>query len=146
MNFALTLDFSKAAIGALALASALPYTVAPRPAFAQISTQGVQVDRTSSDSIEDALNIWEKRLSQEGLILLGYHTGFADGNFGQCSRIGIASYQRDYNRASTGMLLPQDALELSKAALDVRNQLQWHNLDSSKSRLTMPQHLPTKDT
>jgi hypothetical protein len=137
MNFALKLNSSKTAIFALALVSAVAYAVSLRPAFAQISNQGGQVDRTSSGSIEDALNIWEKRLSQEGLILLGYYTGFADGNFGQASRNGIASYQRDHNRASTGMLSPQDALELSKAALDVRKQLQWHSLDNSKAGLTI---------
>ncbi|MDK4743659.1 DUF4344 domain-containing metallopeptidase [Rhizobium sp. CNPSo 3464] len=116
---------------------AAPYAVAPRPAFAQASAQGGQLDQTGSGSIEDALNIWERRLSQEGLILLGYYSGFADGNFGQASRNGIASYQRDHNRAATGMLSPQDALELSKAALDVRKQLQWHSLDNSKAGLTI---------
>ncbi len=137
MNFALKLDFSKTAIFALALASAIPCAAWLQPAFAQLSAQGRQLDQASSDSIENALNIWEKRLTQEGLILLGYYTGFADGNFGQASRNGIASYQRDHNRATTGMLSPLDALELSQAALDVRKQLQWQSLDNSKAGLTI---------
>lgn len=137
MNFALKLDFSKIAIFTLALVFAIPYSAFDQPAFAQMSSQGGRLDQSNSDSIENALNIWEKRLSQEGLILLGYYSGFADGNFGQGSRNGIANYQRDHNRAATGMLSPQDALELSKAALDVRKQLQWHSLDNSKAGLTI---------
>lgn len=129
------------------LLSAVPVVLPVQTAFAQTSGQGSrQPDLASSDSIEDALNIWERRLAQEGLIVLGYYNGFADGTFGQNSRLAIASYQGDHKRPATGKLSAADALELGGAALNVRKQLQWQPLANSRAGVTMsyPAALLTK--
>ena len=49
----------------------------PHMALAQSQPEPQTAAETSSAAIEDSLNIWEKRLVQEGLILLGYYNGFA---------------------------------------------------------------------
>lgn len=133
MNFAFRLYSSKALV-ALALLFAVPTPIWVQPALAQSS---VQMGTASSDSIEDALNIWERRLTQEGLILLGYYNGFADGSFGPSGRNAIASYQTDHNRPATGKLSAQDALELGGAALNLRKKLQWRSLDDSLAGMTI---------
>lgn len=133
MNFAFRLYSSKA-IFALALLFALPAPIWVQPALAQASGQSTP---GGSESIEGSLNIWERRLTQEGLILLGYYNGFADGSFGPSGRNAIASYQGDHNRASTGRLTAQDALELGGAALNLRKQLQWRSLDDSLAGMTI---------
>lgn len=123
---------------ALAFVLALPVPGVIEPAYAQYSNQAAsQVDLNSTDSIENSLNIWERRLSQEGLIVLGYYNGFADGSFGQSTRNAIASYQGDHHRPSTGRLTAKDALELGGAALDLRKQLQWRQLDNSQAGVTI---------
>lgn len=96
------------------------------PACAQVLDQA-----SASAPVEATLNIWERQLTQEGLVILGYYNGFADGSFGQSSHKAIASYQRDKNRSATGELSAQDALELGGVALNMRKQLQWHKLDKS---------------
>ncbi|MGM4986471.1 DUF4344 domain-containing metallopeptidase [Rhizobium sp. 11_C7_N12_5] len=138
MNFTPKRYSSRNAIVALAFLLALPLSALVRPALAQTSNQSTsRLDLNSSESIENALNIWEKRLSQEGLIVLGYYNGFADGSFGQSSRNAIASYQGDHKRPSTGKLSARDTLELGGAALDLRKQLQWRPLDGSKAGVTI---------
>lgn len=83
MNLALRLCCSRTIFLALAFLLAFPFSVSIQPALAQSSSQDVsRPDIESTGSIEDALNIWERRLTQEGLILLGYYNGFADGSFG----------------------------------------------------------------
>ena len=134
MNFAPRRYSSRNVIFALALLLAAPLPAMVQPAFAQNSAQ---FDLDNSDSIEGVLNIWEKRLSQEGLIVLGYYNGFADGALGQSSRNAIASYQRDHNRPASGKLSARDALELGGAALDLRKQLQWRPIDKSQAGVTM---------
>ncbi len=125
---------SQKAFLALALLFSIAAPLWAQPTMAQnLSAAG----STSADSIEGSLNIWERRLTQEGLILLGYYNGFADGSFGPSGRNAIASYQREHNRPATGMLSAQDALELGSAALDVRKQLQWRSLDNSLAGMTI---------
>lgn len=133
MNFASRPSSSKALL-ALALLFAVSGPVCTQPALAQTSAQ---VELDGSDSIEGNLNIWERRLTQEGLILLGYYNGFADGSFGPSGRNAIASYQRDHNRPATGKLSARDALELGGTALDLRKQLQWRSLDNSIAGMTI---------
>jgi len=138
MNLAPKRYSSRNIIFALAFFLALPFPASVQPALAQTSNQSAsQFDLNSTDSIEGALNIWEKRLSQEGLIVLGYYNGFADGSFGSSSRNAIASYQSDHKRPSTGKLSARDALELGGAALDLRKQLQWRPLDNSQAGVTI---------
>ncbi|TQX85193.1 MULTISPECIES: DUF4344 domain-containing metallopeptidase [Rhizobium] len=124
MNFSAR-SFATKAIIALAT-SFIVSAVCFMPAFAQTSDQA-----DTSASVEATLNIWERRLTQEGLVILGYYNGFADGTFGQSGRNAIASYQRDHDRSATGQLSAQDALELGGVALNMRKQLQWHKLDKS---------------
>jgi peptidoglycan hydrolase-like protein with peptidoglycan-binding domain len=133
MNVAFRPCFSKAFL-VLALLLAVDAPMCVQPARAQSSAE---VGLGSSDSIEGSLNIWERRLTQQGLILLGYYNGFADGSFGPSGRNAISSYQRDHNRPATGELSAQDALELGGAALDLHKQLQWRSLDNSLAGVTI---------
>ena len=138
MNFALRFCCSRKIFFVLALFLTFPFSASIQPALAQSSNQDAsRPDLESTDSIEDALNIWERRLTQEGLILLGYYNGFADGSYGPSGRNAIASYQRDHNRPATGKLSAPDALELGRTALDLRKQLQWRALDNSLTGMTL---------
>jgi len=122
---------------ALAL-SVLTLLPAAYPALAQVSNPYERKpDAGRSDSIEDALNIWEKRVVQEGLILLGYYNGFANGDFGQGTRTAIAKYQQDHNRPASSRLGAADALELAAAAFDLRKKLQWQPLENTRTGATI---------
>jgi peptidoglycan hydrolase-like protein with peptidoglycan-binding domain len=101
------------------------------PVVAQTRSQSATAAGTSSASIEDSLNVWEKRLVQEGLILLGYYNGFADGVFGKGTRDAIASYQIKRARPATGFVTAVDALDLGGAALTLRKKLEWQQLDTA---------------
>lgn len=108
-----------------------------------------QTDRgaTAAEApIEDSLNVWERRLVQEGLILLGYYNGFADGQFAKGTRNAITDYQTQHNRAATGRLTTIDAVELGGAALALRDKLGWQPLADARAGLTMsyPAALLTK--
>ncbi|MBA8846383.1 peptidoglycan hydrolase-like protein with peptidoglycan-binding domain [Ochrobactrum sp. RC6B] len=122
----------------LLLTLALPFalTIPTMSGSAQGQTI-VQNGSADPASIEESLNIWERRLVQEGLVLTGYYNGFADGEFGPISRNAIASYQKDRNRPPSGRVSGQDALELSDVALKLRKQLQWGPLTNSLSRMTL---------
>lgn len=137
MKFASKAYSSRTILFALAF-SILPLCTATPAAFAQTAGQSAsRLDLGNSDSVEDALNVWEKRLTQEGLILLGYYNGFADGSFGQSTRNAIASYQRDQKRPTTGRLSASDTLELSGAALGLRKKMKWSPLQNSRAGVTI---------
>lgn len=87
--------------------------------------------------IEASLNVWEKQLVQEGLTLLGFYNGFADGTFGSKTREALAKYQSENNRPGTGRLSPKDALDLGGAALTLQEQLDWQPLDRSLTGISI---------
>jgi peptidoglycan hydrolase-like protein with peptidoglycan-binding domain len=90
-----------------------------------------------ASSIEGSLNVWEKQLVQEGLILLGYYNGFADGQFGGRTRDAISKFQTDRHRDATGEVGPADALELGGQALDLQEKIGWQALANPKSGITL---------
>jgi len=96
--------------------------------------QGVD---NQGDNIEGALNIWEKRLVQEGLIALGDYNGLAEGTFGKGTRSAIAKYQAREGRPATGELTAVDAVMLGASALQFKEKLGWRSLDMSKSGISM---------
>lgn len=100
---------------------------------------GSSAPPASSGDIESALNIWEKRIVQEGLILAGYYNGFADGNFGKTTRDAITKYQKESQRPATGKLAAKDAVELAVFALDIQNKINWQPL---KTRTGMSIYYP----
>lgn len=124
--------------GRLLLALGLPLALAMPNATVSVQGQTlVENGSAAPASIEESLNVWERRLVQEGLVLTGYYNGFADGEFGPISRNAIANYQKDRNRPASGRISGQDALELSDVALNLRKQLGWGYLDNSLSRMTL---------
>lgn len=90
-----------------------------------------------ASSIEGSLNVWEKQLVQEGLILLGYYNGFADGQFGGRTRDAISKFQTDRHRDATGEVGPADALELGGQALDLQEKIGWQALANPKSGISL---------
>lgn len=98
-------------------------------AAAQLQPNSAGTDVSST--IESALNIWEKRLVQEGLILLGFYNGFADGAFGKNTRDAIAAFQVKGGRPATGQVTAADALGLGGAALTLRKHLDWRPMDTA---------------
>jgi len=109
------------------------------PDFAQAeetdwaAKQGVD---DQGDNIESALNFWEKRLVQEGLIVLGLYNGLADGNFGKGTRSAIAKYQTQKGRPATGELTAADAVMLGASAVTIKEKIGWQAL-TSKSGISM---------
>lgn len=100
----------------------------------------------ASGDLEGALNIWEKRLMQEGLILLGFYNGFADGNFGKSTRDAIAKFQTDSKRPSTGKLTADDVVALGVFALEVQKKIDWQPLKTRTGMsLSYPAALLTLD-
>jgi peptidoglycan hydrolase-like protein with peptidoglycan-binding domain len=115
------------------------------PVLAQPRSGTVTTGTTSTTAIEDSLNIWEKQLVQEGLILLGYYNGFADGVFGHSTRDAISAFQTKDGRSATGQLTAADAVDLGGVALALRKKLDWRPLDTSTgSNMSYPAALLTK--
>ena len=94
-------------------------------------------DASAGDNIEAKLNVWEKRLIQEGLILLGYYNGFAEGSFGRGTREALTKFQADKKRPATGNLTAVDAATLGVTALQLQDKLGWRPLDNSKTGISM---------
>ncbi len=117
-------------------------TVVACPLGARAQSQTDRGATTAEAPIEDSLNVWERRLVQEGLILLGYCNGFADGQFAKGTRNAITDYQTQHNRAATGRLTTIDAVELGGAALALRDKLGWQPLADARAGLTMLLFLP----
>ncbi|WP_246801224.1 DUF4344 domain-containing metallopeptidase [Bradyrhizobium genosp. L] len=101
------------------------------PVLAQSQPSNAPANATSTPVVESVLNIWEKRLMQEGLIILGYYNGFADGSFGQGTRDALSAFQTKQGRAATGQVTAADALRLAGAAFGVRKKVDWRPLDST---------------
>ena len=106
------------------LAAALCFAV---PGVAAAQSQ----DTASTAVVEDSLNIWEKRLVQEGLILLGFYNGFADGVFGNGTHAAIAAFQTKHDRPGTGQVTATDALDLAATAMALQKKLDWRHLETA---------------
>lgn len=134
--------------GAIAIVCCmLGATGLPVAASAQSQGNPYAASSGSAPTIEGALNLWERRLVQEGLILLGFYNGFADGSFGKGTRDAVATYQAKRGRPATGELSAVDALNLGSAALDLRKKLDWRPLDTATGmRMSYPAALMTGRT
>jgi peptidoglycan hydrolase-like protein with peptidoglycan-binding domain len=100
------------------------------PALSQSEPQDAVTDMNVSQTmvVGDLLNVWEKRLVQEGLILLGYYNGFADGVFGSGTHAAIATFRLQRNEPGSGQLSGADALDLAATALSLRKKINWQPL------------------
>lgn len=115
--------------------------------LAQTQSNPYAVGPGAAPALEGALNIWERRLVQEGLILLGFYNGFADGNFSKRTRDAIAAFQTKRGRPATGELTAVDGLALGSAALSLRKKLGWRSLDTATGmRMSYPAALLTNRT
>lgn len=130
--------FACAMVGSIGFPSSVP---------AQFQGNPYAASQGAASSIEGALNVWERRLVQEGLILLGFYNGFADGNFSKRTHDAIAAFQTKRGRPATGELTAVDGLALGSAALSLRKKLDWRALDTATGmRMSYPAAMMTGRT
>ncbi|SNB66907.1 Putative peptidoglycan binding domain-containing protein [Arboricoccus pini] len=110
------------------LLAAAVSAVCPAQAQSEPQDAATDINVTQTTIVDDRLNVWEKRLVQEGLILLGYYNGFADGVFGSGTHAAIATFQRNRNEPATSQLTGADALDLAATALSLRKKIGWQSL------------------
>jgi peptidoglycan hydrolase-like protein with peptidoglycan-binding domain len=125
---------AKTRAGGVAMGCVLAVMIAAiGPTLAQSEPQDAVTDMNVNQTtvVDDLLNVSEKRLVQEGLILLGYYNGFADGVFGSGTHAAIATFQLKRNEPGSGQLTGADALDLAATALSLRKKIDWQPLKTA---------------
>ena len=107
--------------------------------YAQHIVPGQRSNVVASDpaTLEQTLNLDEKKLVQEGLAWLGFYKGWFDGAFGEGTRTALSSWQRQNGLSANGELDADQAVTLAGTALAMRDKIGWLPISDSKSGIIM---------
>ena len=107
--------------------------------YAQHIVPGQRSGVVASDpaTLEQTLNLDEKKLVQEGLAWLGFYKGWFDGAFGEGTRTALSGWQRQNGLSANGELDADQAVTLAGTALAMRDKIGWQPISDSRSGIIM---------
>jgi hypothetical protein len=95
-----------------------------------------------------AMTATERTTIQTDLVWTGYYNGLADGDFGERSIAAVRDYQQRSNAKPTGILNPQERIQLAALAKSQQDLVGWRVVDDSTTgvRLGLPTRLVPQAT
>jgi hypothetical protein len=95
-----------------------------------------------------AMTAAERAAIQTDLVWTGYYNGIADGDFGERSIAAVRDYQQRSNAKPTGILNPQERVQLAALAKGQQDLVGWRIVEDTTTgvRLGLPMRLVPQTT